>query len=262
MWKKRIAAVFAIIVLVGVAIGFPLVINYYSDKKLVNKIKYVESKDIDILSASENMDVASKLNILDEQLLTDEVSMILELNFEPTEEQKNEIYDNVETEINKWLDGDVIGLEQAGIQVSGLSDFVIESIRLYSIDKISFFEVEAILSEYPYTSIRIAMDSDCYKIYSIRVSGEMAKSIMGFYEEYKMKNSVDYTDVSVDAAYVLDEIAYKIGRYYELETPELIKEGENIISYNMLSNLSWRIKLYADEIGEPIVEIGIPEFNS
>lgn len=254
MWKKRMASVVVIIVLVGTALGIPLVTNYYNDKSIINKIQYVKSEDINILSDSDKEDIAVKLKQLDEQS-THSNSVSLELNFNPSDEKLEEIYDNIESEMSKWLDEDIMGLEQSGICVSKLSDFAIVDVVLYSFDKISFFQVVAVSKDDVDTSMRIAIDSDCYKIYSVETYGGLASEIINIYEKYNLEKGIDVYELGA----VVDGIAYKVGEYYDIDPPELEKKSEDLISYAILSNLNWRIKLFNDE-NSPTISIGIPEF--
>ena len=261
MYKKRVAVVLVIIILVVVALGFPVVIHYYSDKRLVNKIQYVKSNDIDILSSNENMDVASKLQILDEQVLTDTNTMSVSVEVDPMTGKFEEICDKAEAEIMKWLEADVMNLEQAGVSVSRFADFVIQDVQLYNVGQISVFQVYATLMGQEDTSLRILLDSDCYKIYSLYICGGAVEDVMQGYENYNLKKGVDISSdnsyvVSGISDYELEEIASQIGQYYEIDTPELINKSENNIEYILLDNLIWNINFFDDK-KIPTLNIGI-----
>lgn len=254
MLKKRIAAIIVIVVLVGAAIGMPIVINYYNDKSLINKIKYVESKDISVFSVDDKQGIVSNLKILNEQLYGDVRLGTVELNFEPSEDKINEIYGKIENEISLWFNEDIMALEAAGIDVYSLSDFIIETVRLYSIDKVTYFQVDAVLAKNPETLIRIAIDSEYYKIYSVNIYGKMVKKFINLYED---------DTVGVVNAYeseMTKVIADKISKYYGIDVPKIKKNSESggilkSVTYGLLSDLEWRIEFYVDV--SPGIAIGI-----
>lgn len=285
MSKKRIVSAIVIIVLVGVAFGFPTVINYYNDSSDMNKIQYVESKDINISFGSEDVSIDSKLKVLDEYLDSGNTKSAVQLNFEPSADKLAEIYEKINAEIALWFDADIMGLEKNGRYISQLGNFQIKDVELYSIDKISFFQVTGIYdATYPDTVLKIFMDSDCYKIYSIDIYGEIAGEIQYSFEGYqygvsntdaKEKNGVEDSNkadikdnistdikdnVSVIYGDMTEYLAQKIGSYYEIESPQIMKSGEDVVSYRVLSNLRWNIKFY-DEGTTPAMHIGIADIG-
>ncbi|MFQ9514926.1 MAG: hypothetical protein ACLRZ9_03765 [Eubacterium sp.] len=251
MWKKIIAAIIVIIILMGAAFAFPLAINYYSDKSHINKIQYVESKDIDLFSLNEERNIASNLETINRLLGEYASPGYVPLNFEPSEEKLNEVYDKVKNEMEQWFSADIMGLEATGIQLNLLSDFEIEDVRLYSYDKISFFQIDAVTAESD-TSIRINMDSNYYKIYSVAIYGGIVEKIEDIYT-YNMKlEKKSINDV-------MEQIADKIVQYYGVDMPQIMVGGESLISYRILSNLEWSVQFYNDQ-DISIIEIGILEF--
>lgn len=250
MKKKKIIIFILIFVLISTAFGVPLAINFYNDMSVIDKVQYVDSKDVDVASFDTGDSVATNLEILNEHFSTDIISGYVELNFEPSKEKLKEIYSKIGNEISQWFDKDIMDLEQLGIQLNLLSEFAIEDIRLFSIDKVSFFDINAQISGSSDTSIRIVMDSEYYKIYSVTIYGGIAGKISNIYE-YNVTS--DYSNK------LTSNIAKKLGQYYEINEPKTIKisEGERMfVTYGLLPMLDWSINFYHNG-DEPTIEIGI-----
>lgn len=250
MQMKKIIIVSLIFVLIVSAFGVPLAINFYNDKSLINKIQYVDSKDVNIVSFDTRESIATNLEILNEQLSTDIMTGYVELSFEPNKDKLKEIYEKIGNEMALWFDSDIMKLEPLGVQLDLIDEFIIEDIKLFSIDKVSLFQISAGILDNTDTSIKIIMDSDYYKIYSVTIYGGIAGKMSNIYE-YNVENGYSNRLTS--------DIAKKLGQYYEIDEPKTleISDGERmVVTFGLLPELDWSINFYYN--GDvPTVEIGI-----
>lgn len=241
MWRKRIIAAIVILSLLCASFTLPLVINYYNDKKTINRVQYVEDNEIDIYNANSKESMASKIYILDKKYNDELYTKVVELSFNPGKKRKKEIYSKINDELELWFNEDRLELEKAGVSLSWIDNFNIEDIRLYSFENISYFEIKLSLENDPSTSIDVVMDSELYKIYSMDVYTENQKQLL--YTQY-------YTAYDKEMKKILQVIADNLSEYYEVDAIEINNDSVDkydLISFGILSNLEWNIVYWEND---------------
>lgn len=254
MWKKRIMAILVIIILVGTAFAFPFAIHYYSDESHMNKVQYVESKDIDVFSTKGNNSVAENIELLDKMAAEGSDIEINEMVFEPSKEKQKTIKNRIKEEVQQWLDEDILGLQEAGIYLNCFTNLEIEDIRLMRLNTISYLEVGMLMDDGSDTYLTVCIDSNNYKIYRLKVEGVIVKKICN--NEYSY---LTIANGSKDIDEVMVQVEKNISKYYELNYMPVNSNVTNrAIEYSVGNNLEWAIVDYLDgqDIDTPVLDIG------
>lgn len=254
MWKKRIMAVLVIIILVGTAFAFPFAIHYYSDESNMNKIQYMESKDIDVFSTKNSDSVSENIELLDKLAAEGSDPGVNEMVFEPSKEKQKTIKTRIKEEVQQWLDEDILGLQEAGIYLNCFTNLEIEDIRLMRLNTISYLEVGMLMDDGSDTYLTVCIDSNNYKIYRLRVEGVIVKKICN--NEYSY---LTIANGNIDIDEVMVQVEENIRKYYELNYMPVNSNVTNrAIEYDVGNNLEWAIVDYLDgqDIDTPVLDIG------
>ena len=235
-------AVLVIIILVGTAFAFPFAIHYYSDESHLNKIQYVESKDIELISNEKKQNAADIIEQVGSMAEEGGYPVPTQItSFIPDDKKLKEIEDGINNEMIGWMKANTVGLYNWGIDLSYFQDFEIDDIALMNLGgTISFFEVMITPVNYPDVTITIAVDSSSYKIYR-----------MNIHDAYVKNTKISYYDKE-DIISKSEAMAKKLQEYYGLNyTPEMESFGGDEIIYN-LGGAQWEI-----DYGENYIIIGI-----
>lgn len=268
LWIKMLLTVAGVMVLVGGALILPKILNSYSDEKYVDRIIYADSKNVDVFSNENDVDMTNKMELLGKVFSDGVTTDVLEISYELDDERRSKMTDIIVEELKKWFKNNELGVYFTDIPIDFEGKTSLKDCQLYSIynENLFFYKATLVMNSandnegnFVFT---VYMDSNNYKLYLVLVEGvafEKWLKIDGGNKDYirefptgMIKSIFNVTD--------------RIRSYYEVEQD--VKDVEyysdywvDSVLYSIGENVRWEINIgYNMWSGSQALFVGMTEF--
>lgn len=253
--SRKLLLMASVAALVCGALGLPRVVKYYNDKQYIDKIQYVARKDIDVFRADTAQSMTDKMGIISNFLEKGEAPGILQLPYEPNEEQETELNRIIMEQIKLWFFSDRLGMDLIGLDLNIEDGIYMKSIDMYSVyesDNFSYFVAKVVPKGDENLLLTLYIDSTDYKIYLMTMEG---KTVYKWSKDNEMKGNEMWMLLSTTS-----DFEKNLSAYYGLEQESVnFKTDTMCRTYLLGEAIEWNIEL---NIKNNKLYIGIKDFEN
>lgn len=264
---KYLIRIILVILLAGIlvfgAMHVPVIMNKYNENKFVDRVEYVERKDVALFGANQELKINEKIKYLGYLLSNDEKPQLIEIPYEPNIKQIEEFENKIGEELGNWPCINKASIQGLNINVQ---DIFIKDIKVYSIydsENITYFFIQAFCGD---LRVDLYMDSKEFKIYHVTLRGN---KVTKWIDSNNSKGNELWMNISTT-----NNFSQAVEKYYNLAYIRGSNAVENSVTYSLdegidcgfyiLNNQEFNIGLvgFEDDFSANIVQYSISTSES